>query len=262
MPRGIPNIPQMEVGGADEFASYDLASDMERRSLEAQESLTASFMEMHPPPGEKVEKKRHFTYWKMCEDPSCFQHKGRKGWITIDVATGGPFGDQQVATYARAVHGTNLENALGKPGGWPHNSLAQGEVGMIGDSYDPDFPWGTFTNLFLARGGIFMMPIDQFIQCGFHRDPKLAPFRQDEIDQVKLYVCDMCPGGKVEYMEEAHLDQHRIAFHKEHVSATISARETAKVMRDAVGVSGEVERRINQLMQELEELRAQANLKD
>jgi len=72
----------------------------------------------------------------------------------------------------------------------------------------------------------------------------------------------MCPKGKVEYLEEGHLDQHRIAFHKEHVSATIAARETAKVMRDAVGVSGEVERRINQLMQELEELRAQATTKD
>lgn len=264
MPRGIPNVRETPWDQVIEEESVP-AEDFDRAALEAAEAVTSEFMRMHPPPdGERVQKKRHLTYWKMCENPRCpvEGHRERLGWITIDVATGGPFGPEQVTRYAQAIHGTNLENALGKPGGWPAPTLAIGEVGLIWSEYDANFPWGPYSQLFMAKGGLAMMPIEQFCQLGFHRDPTLGPLRKAEWSNLKWFVCDMCPEGKAEYIREGYLEQHRQAAHKEHVSALAQARETAKVMKDFVGGgnnTNDVMARFNQMAQELEELRAQLN---
>jgi len=194
MPRGVPNTRPNPFGIAAEEPAVD-ADPFERQALEAAERITAAFMEQHPPPdGERRLQKRHYTYWKNCEMPNCriSGHRSRRGHILIDIATGGPFGSQKVEEYAKAIHGTNLENALGKPGGWAANSIAMNEAGLLWDGYDESFPWGPWTHLFMAPGGIKMMPIDQFCQLGFHRDPVLAPERQDEID--KMTVNAFSPG--------------------------------------------------------------------
>lgn len=241
MPRGVPNVRPNPFGiGANEDVAEEVeeADPFQRQALEAAERITAAFMEQHPPPDrERRLQKRHYTYWKMCENPNCriSGHRARRGHIVIDIATGGPFGPQQVEEYAKAIHGTNLENALGKPGGWAANSIAMNEAGLLWDSYDPDFPWGSFTHLFMSPGGIHLMPIDQFCMLGFHRDPVLAKERREEIARMKFYTCDMCPEGKFEFIDPAHLEKHRSVDHKEHVSALAQARETAKVMTGFMG---------------------------
>lgn len=267
MPRGIPSVRNSPLEEAYEDESEQA---FEQTALEAAEDITAHFMQQHPPPdGERRLQKRHLTYWKMCGDPNCriSGHRARQGWIVIDIASGGPFGPEQVVNYAKAIHGTNLENALGKPGGWAANSIAMNEAGLLWDSYDEEFPWGPFTHLFMAPGGVSMMPIDQFCQLGFHRDPVLSRHRKAELANVKWWICDMCPEGKAEYIAEGHLEQHRMAEHKEHVSALAAARENAKVMREFVGPqagNSDLMNRYNQLADELTALRGllAENLKD
>ena len=266
MPRGIPNVRETPFIEAED----DSYQTVEQQALEAAESITAEFMRQHPPPdGERVQQKRHLTYWKMCENPDCRieGHRERRGYITTDIATGGPFGHEQVTRYAQAIHGTNLEVALGKPGGWPMNSISLNEAGLLWAEYDESYPWGPFTHLFMAEGGVYLMPIDQFCQLGFHRDPTLAKFRRREIEALTWYTCDMCPDGKAEYLKQNHLEQHRTAEHREHVSALANARETAKVIGDLLKGRDNpaIEARLNQLMEEFNALREQAteeSLKD
>lgn len=255
MPRGIRNTGSTMYADepVEEMSYEDDSGDFERQALEAAESITASFMQMHPPPdGERRQLRRHQAYWQFCPDPHCRVegHRMRTGWIMVDIGSGGPHAGQQVADYAKLTHAVNLEEALGKPGGWTFDPFG-GEVELVWADYDSNFPWGPFTHLFMAKGGVYMMPIEQFCQLGFHRDPRLAPFRQAEIAQLTFYSCDMCPDGAIEYTNAGHLEKHRMTMHKEHVSALANARETAKVIGGMNGTSNDI---IARLMQQNEEL--------
>lgn len=236
MPRGVPNTRSTLDEAEDQ--DYSDSSSFENKALEAAESIAASFMRQHPPPeGDRKQLKRHMAYWQFCPDPNCrvAGHRERTGFITTDVGSGGPLAGQQVADYANLTHAINLEGVLGQPGGWPANSIANNEVGLIWGDFDPNFDKGPWTHLFLAPRGVFLMPIKQFCELGFHRDPELAKWRQAEIDQMTFYTCDQCPEGAPDYTSEAHLDKHRAGMHKDHVAAILNARETSKVTAKVIG---------------------------
>jgi len=236
MPRGIPNTRVSPFDEVEE-QEYSSPSSSDDLAIRAAEDIAASFMRQHPPPeGDRKQLKRHMSYWQFCPDPTCREpgHRERTGFITTDIGTGGPLAGQQVADYANLTHAVNLESILGQPGGWPANSIANNEVGLIWGDFDPAFDKGPWTHLFLAPRGIFLMPIKQFCQLGFHRDPELAKWRRDEIDQMKFYKCDQCPSDAPDFIEEAHLDKHRASMHKDHVAAVINSRETAKVIGEVI----------------------------
>ena len=219
-----PVRPIPEVEYEEPMSAFD------KIALEAAESINAEFDRMHPiNNGPRRENKKHYTYWKMCENPRCpiEGHRMRSGHIFIAVATGGPFGFEQVDIVRKATHGTNLEEAVGKPGGWAQNAID--EVGLLWTDYDGNFPWGSYTFLFRAKGGVFLMPIDQFVQEGFHRDPELAKWRQHEIDQLTLYKCGLCADETKEFLLKSHLDQHREVMHSGHAAALQNAAEFGKV---------------------------------
>lgn len=214
-----------------EYEPVDTLSAFDKISLEAASELNAEFDRMHPSnDGPRRVNRKHYTYWKWCENKRCpvEGHRMRSGHIFIAVASGGPYGPEQVERVALATHGTNLEQAVGKPGGWVQND-AEKELGLLWNDFDENFPWGPYTYLFRAPGGIFLMPIDQFIMEGFHRLPELARWRQDEIDQFTLHKCGLCSDESKEFLLKAHLDQHQEVKHPGHAAAIQNAAEFGKV---------------------------------
>lgn len=211
-----------------------------------------------PPP------KRHLMYWAKCARPDCFYHRDQRGYIFHHVGTLGPGGPQQVAEFAEHTHATPLPEF----GQWPANNQAvhgdrdDSVPGLNSADFNPNSPWGNFKWLFTAPGGLDRMPIEQFIQCGFHRDPVLAKHRWKEIEETTIYYCEHCPNNERYFTQIAHLNSHSSVMHKAELAAQINSREMGKIWAAQTAstnhVLGELLNRMpapgeSQLMKELRE---------
>lgn len=231
MPR--PRMSPVMEAPEDEAPQYTALM-----KAEAAAALKAEFDREHPAEGERRPRKRHLTYWKMgteCpRDPCSIEgHNQRRGYIVIGIGTAGPFGDEQAVTFQRAIHGTSLEAEYGQ---YEQNNYGYPiEVGLNWTEYDENFPWGSFTEFF-KLGGVFEMPIEQFFECGFHKNASLAQWRWEEIEALNLYSCEIChPSLNKVFLQEAHLNNHNEARHEELIAAKANAKETAIASSQVIG---------------------------
>jgi hypothetical protein len=207
------------------FAQSDPASAFtgpgaSRLFAEAAEAAAAAFTRRAPTPNSSDEtaSMKHLAYWKYCMDETCNieGHVERRGHIMIGPGSKGLFAHEQCTEYRTATHSVSLEP---KYGCWVQNQWY--EDGLRGGSpYDRRFPYGTFANLFKSPGGIFEMPVDQWISCGFHKLPEFQAYRPD-VAEYPIISCKQCIGR--EFLLPMHLENHRSAVHKESLQAVASA---------------------------------------
>lgn len=209
-------------------------SEILAREQTAAERIRASYDRRHSTerPDDAPVQKRHLMYWAKCEREDCFYHPDQRGYIFHHVGTKGPGGAHQVAEFAENTHATPLPEF----GQWVANNQALHgtrdkdiEDGLNSADYNPNRPWGSFKELFLAPGGIHRMPLEQFIQCGFHKDRDLASERWDELMATTIYYCEHCPNETRYFTQSAHLNSHSSVMHKAELSAQINSREMGKI---------------------------------
>ncbi len=244
MARGIPNaslprpaVRQSPFDPIEEVSEEEIQFHTEeilRNDKSIAERIGAGYARRHSN-GESVEQvpaKRHLMYWAKCDRDDCFYHQTERGYIFHHVGTKGPGGTTQVAEFAQNTHATPLPEF----GQWLANNQAihpfsppeDEEDGLNLAGYDPNKPWGNFKELFHAPGGLQRMPIQQFLQCGFHNDPVLADVRMEEILRTPIYYCEHCPNQSRYFTDIANLNSHSSVMHKAELAAQINSREMGK----------------------------------
>lgn len=206
--------------------------ELERRDKSDADDIAAAYASTYAVarPEDEAPKRRHYMYWAKCDRPGCHEHREQKGYLTHDVGYIGPGGAALVSDIQKNTHATPLPEF----GQYVANNQAQHgardnlEPGMNSANYNPNRPWGNFTDLFRAPGGVHRMPIEQFLQCGFHRDPILAAKRWEDIQTTAVYYCEDCPNSERYFTQVAHLNNHATVWHKSEQSARINSRAMAK----------------------------------
>jgi len=240
MPRGIPNSTLERPNPAnllpDDITEEEIelnAKTILQREKESAERLSRIYSEKYAPSAsaEAPPDRRHYCYWAKCDRQGCRDHPEQKGYIFHDVGPMGPGGQSLVANYAENTHATPLLEY----GQWPANNQAYSpgrttllEDGLNAADYNWRRPWGSFHELFKA-GGVFRMPIEQFIQCGFHNDEDLARDRWDALKATAIYICEYCPNQSRYFTSEANRNSHYSVWHKDYQAAEINSAAMGKI---------------------------------
>jgi len=241
MPRGIPNSTLERNSPANLLPDDITEEEIERNKAEilqreksVAERIAAQYRATHSVEREEEgpPQRRHYIYWAKCDRSNCRDHPEQRGYIFHDVGPWGPGGQQLVANYAENTHATPLPQF----GQWVANNQAYSpgraadiEDGLNSAEFNWRRPWGNFKELFMAPGGVEAMPIEQFIQCGFHLDEILAAARWDEIRATEIYTCEFCPKDSRYFTSEANLDSHCSVWHKAQQSAQIQSNAMGKI---------------------------------
>ncbi len=162
---------------------------------------------------------RHEQFWKFCVDEDCMKpgHIARRGWVVVGPSMKSKKGAENFRQFRDMKHAE------------PLTKYGQYEVGYeLHKNASARLPFGKFTPIVTAPGGINEFPKDQITAMGWHRNPVIKRARPDVADVVDV----MCPFGcrTGVFASEDAKRQHVEAAHEKQMVSTALGEQISKPM--------------------------------